>query len=235
MSPRIFIALALAVGAVTLNGCATGKNDTTGFAIQQEVILEQPYADAWQHVKRTLRANEYEIYTRDKRGTFVAYKGGKSLLGVLNSPREKYTLNLEPVTNSQTKVSVEAMKQVYGVSLTTYPDWHDRKTTNEERVAELIAALSGTPAQEAAPVENTEQAAVEPAEEAKPDKKAEKKARREAEKAEKEEREQAEREEKAQKKAQKQEEREQKKQNKNAEQEAVTEAEPPVTEAQTAN
>lgn len=235
MSPRILYVLALAVAVTGLNGCATGKNDTTGFAIQQEVVLEQPYADAWQHVKRTLRANEYEIYTRDKRGTFVAYKGGKSLLGVLNSPREKYTLNLEPVTSSQTKVSIEAMKQVYGVSLTTYPDWHDRKTTNEARVAELIAALSGAPALEAVPAAASEATEATQAEEPKPDKKAEKKARREAAKAEKEQRQQAEREEKAQKKAQKKEERGQKKQSKDAEAEATTETEPPVAEAQTAN
>ena len=153
MSPRMLLTMTLALAVAGLSGCATAKKDTTGFAIQQEVVLEQPYAEAWQHVKRTLLANDYEVYTRDKRGTFVAYKGGKSFLGVLNSPREKYTVDLEPVTNSQTKVSVEAVKQVYGVSLTTYPDWHDRKTMKDENVSELLAALSGTPLEETAPAE----------------------------------------------------------------------------------
>lgn len=160
MSPRILITMTVAFAVAGLSGCATAKKDTTGFAVQQEVVLEESYADAWQHVKRTLLANEYEVYTRDKRGTFVAYKGGKSFLGVLNSPRQKYTVDLEPVSNGQTKVSVEVVKQVYGVSLTTYPDWHDRQTKGDDSVRELIGALTGAPAEASTPVEEA------PAEEA---------------------------------------------------------------------
>lgn len=161
MSTRHFTLIAAAVAALGLVGCATAKKDTTGFAIQHEVVLDQSYPDAWQHVKRTLLAEEFQVYTRDKRGTFVAYTGGNNFLGVMNAPRNRYTIDLESLSSAQTKVTVEVVKQVYGVSLTTYPDWHDRKTNNDEDALALIATLQGGPVEEVAAPE--EPAAMEEA------------------------------------------------------------------------
>ncbi len=149
MSTRYLTFIGAALAAIGLVGCATAKKDTTGFAIQHEVVLDQSYPDAWQHVKRTLLAEEFEVYARDKRGTFVAYTGGKPFLGALNTPRKRFTVDLESLSSAQTKVTVEVIKQVYGVSLTTYPDWHDRKTTDDESALSLIAALQGTPVEAA--------------------------------------------------------------------------------------
>lgn len=149
MSTQLIRFVCAALAVLGLAGCATAKKDTTGFAVQHEVVLNEPYAEAWQHVKRTLLAEEFEVYTRDKRGTFVAYTGGNNFLGVMNAPRKRYTVDLESLSASQTKVTVEVMKQVYGVSLTTYPDWHDRKTNDDGEALEFIAALQGAPVEAA--------------------------------------------------------------------------------------
>jgi hypothetical protein len=148
MAARMLLALSACLAAVVITGCATAKKDTTGFAVQQEVVLDLPYPEAWQHVKHTLVAQEFELYTRDKRGVFIAYTGGKRLLG-FNRPRTQYTLELDSLSSAQTKVTIEAVKQKYGTSLTTYPDWHDRPTEADEDLHSLVAALNGEVSPEA--------------------------------------------------------------------------------------
>jgi len=59
----------LAAGA----GCARAARDTTGFARENSTIVDAPFKEAWQAVKGVLREQKLDIYTRDKRGTFVAY------------------------------------------------------------------------------------------------------------------------------------------------------------------
>ena len=66
--------------------------------MQQEVVLDLPYAEAWQHVKHTLLAEDYTLYTRDKRGVFVAYTGGGKFLGVSFPASGAIRWNLEPST-----------------------------------------------------------------------------------------------------------------------------------------
>jgi len=141
----LFLTAALAAGL--LGGCARAARDTTGFAVTRQETVQAPFEVTWQAVKHLLRENNYELYTRDKRGLFVAYTEQK---GKYTQPRRvKYTIELSPVTSAETAVSVEAVRQVYGVTLLTYPGWHDRKMSDEAAPAALIdqlrAKLSGAP------------------------------------------------------------------------------------------
>lgn len=141
-----------------LGGCARAKRDTTGFAMANSATVAADFENTWQTVKRVLREGGYELYTRDKRGTFVAYTKEKRRL--LQPQRVKYTVNLSPVSEKETQVQIEAVKQVYGVTLLTYPDWHDRKLAEDKGVQEILDAVqkkvsepAGTPTvTEAAPV-----------------------------------------------------------------------------------
>ena len=55
--------------------------------------------------------------------------------------RVKYTIVLEEESPETTKVMIESMKQVYGVTLLTYPDWHDRKTEDNSVALEILERL----------------------------------------------------------------------------------------------
>ena len=64
----------------------------------------------------------------------------------------------EKVNEKETKVDIEAVKQIYGVTLLTYPDWHDRKLSEDAGVQAILEALQAkiaapesTPVVEAAP------------------------------------------------------------------------------------
>lgn len=122
-------------------GCARAARDTTGFAVTDNTTVNAPFDEAWQKVKAALREKDYEIYTRDKRGVFVAFS--KSDLSLLHYHRIKLTISLEAVSDSATKVTVETIRQVYGVTLLTYPGWHDRKTQDHVRAQEILKAIEG--------------------------------------------------------------------------------------------
>ncbi|HNY85552.1 MAG TPA: hypothetical protein PKN23_03570 [Candidatus Hydrogenedentes bacterium] len=158
MSRHIRI-LSLALAAVMLTGlgCARAARDTTGFAVHEEATVKAPMEDAWQAVKTVLREQEYDIYTRDKRGAFTAYSDAHRVL-MVQPKREKYTIDVIPVSDSETKVVVEGVRQIYGVTLLTYPGWHDRKLTDNTQARALLdavaAKLGGAPAvQDAAPAD----------------------------------------------------------------------------------
>ncbi len=120
-------------------GCARAARDTTGFAVNDSTTINQSKDDAWQTVKAVLREKDYEIYTRDKRGVFIAFSGSSRKL--LQYHRMKLTISLEPVSDSATQVTVETIRQVYGVTLLTYPGWHDRKTEDHTRAQEILKAV----------------------------------------------------------------------------------------------
>ncbi len=144
-------------------GCARAKRDTSGFAMNNSATIFAGFEDTWQAVKAVLRDGGYELYTRDKRGTFVAYT--KENRRLLQPQRVKYTINLSPVSEGETQVEIEAVKQVYGVTLLTYPDWHDRKLSEDAGVQAILDSLQAkvaAPATEAAP-EVTDAAEATPA------------------------------------------------------------------------
>jgi len=122
-------------------GCARAARDTTGFARENSLIVDAPFMDAWQTIKGVLREQKLDIYTRDKRGTFVAYSKMHRRWRVFQPHRTKFTIELAPVTPDETKVYIETVKQVYGVTLLTYPDWHDRKTADDTAARAILDAV----------------------------------------------------------------------------------------------
>jgi hypothetical protein len=124
-------------------GCARASRDASGFALHDETVVDAPYDVAWQAAKSALRERELNLYTRDKRGTFVAFSNMKRALGLFTPSRVKYTVQLEPVSNDATRVKIETVNQVYGVTLLTYPDWHDRKAKSNEVALALLDAVQG--------------------------------------------------------------------------------------------
>lgn len=126
----------------TLMGCARSARTTEGFSMVDSAVYQAPFVETWQAVKAVLRESDLDIYTRDKRGTFVAYTPMKRYLRVLTPERTKYTITVEQVTADSTRVSIETIEQVYGVTLLTHPDWHDRKTADNRKPLAILEAIT---------------------------------------------------------------------------------------------
>lgn len=116
-------------------GCAKSLKDTTGFAEEKVVTIKAPFDKTWEATKDTLRELNLQIYTRDKRGVFVAYDQKRKEWAM---KRIKYEINLGEINPNETKLYISAIKQVYGVTLLTYPGWHDRKITEKTKSDEII-------------------------------------------------------------------------------------------------
>ena len=94
----------------------------------------------WARRVASLRERGLDVYTRDKRGVFVAYTPMKRQR-FLTPKRVRYNVMLEPVSPDVTRVVVETVRQVYGVTLLTYPEWHDRKMTDATQGDALLEAI----------------------------------------------------------------------------------------------
>ena len=125
---------------IALAGCASAARDTSGFAITDDATVNAPFDKAWQLTKAVLREQNLDIYTRDKRGFFVAFTPSKRHWRLVPH-RQKYTITLEEVSATATHISIETVNQVYGVTLLTYPDWHDRKATNDAEAKAILKAV----------------------------------------------------------------------------------------------
>lgn len=134
----ICVTLAMGLG-MGLAGCVRAAKDPTGFAVERQGVVSAGYEDTWHAVKRTLRDQGYEIYTRDKRGIFVAFTDMRRALG--QPKRIKYTVELGAVNDSQTDIYIEAVRQSYGVTLLTDPDWHDRRMEDDGSLDAILAAV----------------------------------------------------------------------------------------------
>lgn len=145
---KAVLATLLIVQLSVVLGCARAARDTTGFAQEQSLTVNAPLEQTWQAVKTVLREQGLELYTRDKRGAFVAYTPMKRTL-LVQPHRTQYTIELTPVSSAETTVYIEAVKQVYGVTLLTYPGWHDRPAKDPEATQTILsavqAAISGVP------------------------------------------------------------------------------------------
>lgn len=141
MPKSLMLGLLLVVLGFGLSGCAKDARDTAGFAISDNATLQVPFEQAWQAAKAVLREKDFDLYTRDKRGVFVAYSTSKRHWTA--NTRTQFTITLEPDGDNATKVTVEAVKQVYGVTLLTYPGWHDRKATDHKDSLAIIEAVQG--------------------------------------------------------------------------------------------
>jgi hypothetical protein len=131
----------LLLGALLLPGCARAAKDTTGFTMEDSITVAKPLDETWQDTKAVLREMEMDIYTRDKRGEFVAFTPMKRQLYVGTPHRTKLTIVLKEATANSTTVSIETVAQVYGVTLLTYPDWHDRKAANNNEAVAILESL----------------------------------------------------------------------------------------------
>jgi hypothetical protein len=132
--------LALLVPMLT-TGCARAKLETAGFAITDTITVNKPLDDTWQDAKAVLREMELDIYTRDKRGEFVAYTPMKRRFYVFTPHRTQLSITMESLTSNSTAVTIETVDQVYGVTPLTYPDWHDRKTSDNEEALTILESL----------------------------------------------------------------------------------------------
>lgn len=139
--PKRLTLLLLIPLALALSGCASSARDTTGFPISKAATVAAPYEQTWQTVKETLRSlekpDDFEIYTRDKRGVFVAFQNTGRIAFVMPS-RVKFTVTIEPAGEEASLVTVETIRQVYGVTLLTYPGWHDRPIKSPEKAQQLL-------------------------------------------------------------------------------------------------
>lgn len=131
--------LALCLAAAVLGGCARAARDTTGFALNDSVTVEAPFEETWQAVKHVLRDRELVIDTRDKRGRFVAFDTKRSNL--FRNTRTRYTIELSEISDVETAVHVETLREVYGTTLLTEPDWHARPTKDDAESKAIIQAL----------------------------------------------------------------------------------------------
>ncbi|MCC6143145.1 MAG: hypothetical protein IT368_04980 [Candidatus Hydrogenedentes bacterium] len=151
--------MAILLIPVAAGGCATAARDTTGFALQHSATVEAPKDEVWQTVKSVLRERGLEIYTRDTRGKFVAYSEMHRRL--LVPERTQHSIEIVEVDPNESQIYIDTVRQVYGVTLLTYPGWHDRKTTDESEAVAILEAIqakvSGAPV---APAAEAETAAV---------------------------------------------------------------------------
>ena len=138
LSKLIVCALSI-VASVGIQGCVHAPRDTTGFAQIHDATVAASFDATWQAVKDTLREKELDIYTRDKRGIFVAYTSMKRRY--LQPTRYQYTFDLEAISDNETHIALDTRKQSYGVTLLTYPGWHDRKTTDAPESQALLDAI----------------------------------------------------------------------------------------------
>ena len=140
---RVFLVLLIPL-ALPLAGCASGARDTAGFAVSQTASVNTPFEQAWQTVKAVLREHEkpghFEVYTRDKRGVFVAFEDTGRQLFLVPS-RVQYTVTIEPAGDNASQVTVETIRQVYGVTLLTYPGWHDRPMKDPAKAQGLLGEI----------------------------------------------------------------------------------------------
>lgn len=114
--------------------------------------IDASFEGVWQRTRDVLLAEKYEIYTRDKRGLFVAYTKVKRRL-LFFPQRMKLTITLEAVSADETRVSIETIYQKYRVTPLTYPDWRDdSKIVDEEIAGALIEAIRAGEVLEREPV-----------------------------------------------------------------------------------
>ncbi len=141
MKYNVVIALGLLTAVFFVGlGCARAARDTSGFALREQTVVNASFEETWHAVKRALRDEGYDIYTRDKRGAFVAYTPMRRVL--LTQPRRtKFTIELARSTADETAIAVESVRQVYGVTLLTHPNWHDREQRDPEASRAILDSI----------------------------------------------------------------------------------------------
>ena len=125
-------------------GCA-GNSDTKPLSVSEthSEVLPASFEVAWESTRDALNNLNLQIYTRDKRGFFVSY--GPIKRSFFIPRRMQYTILLDEQSDGETGIELEAIPQLYGVSLLTYPGWRDdsktKLTDDSEAILEEIKSL----------------------------------------------------------------------------------------------
>ena len=134
-----FVILAAIVAAA---GCASTPPPAPPEVPTESAVLPYEFDSVWQATRDTLKGQNYEIYTRDKRGMFVAHTPRKGTFSIPN--RARITVILERVTAGSTRVTVEAVRERYRMPLFRNPGWKEQPevdlTDRRQAVLEGIAA-----------------------------------------------------------------------------------------------
>lgn len=136
---RALIATTALLLCFAVTGCARAARDASAFTITDEGTIDAPFEETWQAAKAALREMEMDIYTRDKRGVFIAYSQASRKLTVPH--RTQYTIVLEEASATTTTIRIDTVEQVYGVTLLTYPNWHDRPADDHAKALEILEAV----------------------------------------------------------------------------------------------
>lgn len=125
---------------IVLAGCQSTPPPPPPEVAVDSVVVQREFDEVWQATKTVLVEQDYEIYTRDKRGMFVAYTKKKGTFSIPN--RARITVVLERVTNNTTRVSVEAVQERYRMPLLKHPGWKEQpKVDLTERRQEVLRGI----------------------------------------------------------------------------------------------
>ena len=120
----LVVCLVVVCGLVAAGCRSMPGNQPPPAAKVDSLTIRGSFEEVWQGTRQALLDQSYEIYTRDKRGLFVAYTKVKRRL-LIFPHRTQLTVTVEAISRDETRLSVETIHQKYRVSLLTYPDWRD--------------------------------------------------------------------------------------------------------------
>lgn len=134
---RLTFLMALAM----LSACASSPPPQPPEVETVSAVVPQAFEAVWQATRTTLKEQDLEIYTRDKRGLFVAHTKKKGTFSIPN--RERITVALERVTAASTRVTVEAVRERYRMPLLRHPGWKEEpKVDLAERRQAVLDGIS---------------------------------------------------------------------------------------------
>ena len=122
-------------------GCASSApKEPVSVAVNRGDTISAPFDTVWESTRDALLSLELGIYTRDKRGFFVAY--GPQRRRLLTPRRMQYTIILERVDVNTTRIELETIPQRYAISLLTVPAWQDDpKAPLDDAGDEILATI----------------------------------------------------------------------------------------------
>lgn len=137
---KILVTLCVLTLLSTAPGCARNRLAKEPVAVNRTATVDAPFEETWESTRDAFLSLELRIYTRDKRGFFVAYSPSKRKL--LTPRRMQYTIILEQIAPDQTRIELETIPQRYLISLLTYPSWQDDpKAPMPDRGEEIMAQI----------------------------------------------------------------------------------------------
>lgn len=126
---------------VAADGCARFQGRSAGerSTVPVSTEVDGEFKVVWAVVRDVLRESPVEVYTRDKRGRFVVFQDkGRAFL----TPRRlRFGITLRPVSESQTRVTVETFPEAYTVQLLTRPAWRPADFGDNSLAREILNSI----------------------------------------------------------------------------------------------